>query len=155
MNDLDRLDWNGQSGFKARKARKKEEKRADKTHRVASLCDEVWQNRKRSSLSDLLKAYLPDMMAVPCVRGRLHTRFSRVEVRTVVMVKLEAGTRAGAGRPIRGAVLMSAELSAGSDFASDAATTSKFGVYHDKWATLFDSLILASGSDKSITSKKT
>ena len=33
-----------------------------RTHRVASLWDEVWQKRNRSSLRDLLKAYFADIL---------------------------------------------------------------------------------------------
>jgi hypothetical protein len=34
-----------------------------KTHLVGPLCSEVWQNRNRTSFSDFVKAYLPDMIA--------------------------------------------------------------------------------------------
>lgn len=39
------------------------------THRTAALCSEVWQKRKRTSLRDLVKAYLADIVAVWCSEG--------------------------------------------------------------------------------------
>jgi hypothetical protein len=33
------------------------------THLVGPLCSEVWQNKNRTSFSDFVKAYLPDMIA--------------------------------------------------------------------------------------------
>ena len=42
----------------------------ERTDRVAALCSEVWQKRKRSSWRDLEKAYLDAIAAVACVEGR-------------------------------------------------------------------------------------
>lgn len=39
------------------------------TDLVAALCSPVWQNRKRTSFSALVKAYLPDMTDVGAVAG--------------------------------------------------------------------------------------
>lgn len=38
-------------------------------YRAAALCSDVWQNRKRTSLRDLAKAYLPDMACVVGVKS--------------------------------------------------------------------------------------
>jgi hypothetical protein len=45
------------------------------THRTAALCSEVWQKRKRTSLRDLVKAYLADIVAVWC-SGRVVEGYS-------------------------------------------------------------------------------
>lgn len=37
---------------------------SNKTYRTGALASEVWQNRKRISLRDLVKAYFPDIVAV-------------------------------------------------------------------------------------------
>ena len=59
---------------------------AEEAHRVAALCSAVWQNRKRTSLSDLVKAYLLAIGVVPGTQrpGRNKTAL-HCEERTVGM----------------------------------------------------------------------
>lgn len=62
----------------------------EKTYRTAALCSDVWQNRKRTSLRLLVKAYLLDMTGGRA-GGRASGFQSRVCVRTVCPGAVEVG----------------------------------------------------------------
>lgn len=52
-------------------------RRAGIIHLVAALCSPVWQNRKRTSFKPLLKANLPDMIAMKAISNYRGARIGR------------------------------------------------------------------------------